>query len=295
MRILYFVLFLLLTAFSFSQQWCAPGSVWNYKLDDHQLGGTRLGYSELKFTGTEIVNGKSCHVISGYYKGILFNKYMPTIPATEQKWNYKFYTYQEASVIYISQGGRFDTLVNFNALPGDKWLSTFGSTTCVNGWNPRTVTDTGHVTINGIFLKTVTAGSRLFIEGIGGVQGFLFEKEVCYYDGGTDGEFTCFRSDNFPVYMSSKYSECANMVGLEESTGSVTIKVYPNPGDGKFNIVLPYAARVQVVNAQGRTVLIDFLQTGNNIIHLESEPSGFYLLELNDGANRHWLKLCKIN
>src|SRR4051812_36910120 len=118
---LFFILFFFRFV-CFSQQWCAPGSVWNYKLDEFHRGGGSNGYYELKVTGTDILNGKACHVISGYFKGTFYIANDPSGATTTFTTNYKYFTYQDSGVIYISRGGKFDTLVNFNALPGDKWL-----------------------------------------------------------------------------------------------------------------------------------------------------------------------------
>ena len=298
MKKIYFTFFLFIFHLSsFSQQWCAPGSVWNYKVDDNGYPNARLAYVELKVTGTDTLNGKDCYVILGEGKGINYNYWAPHLPSWPYNVGYKFYTYEDSGVIYISRGARFDTLVNFNALPGDKWLPVFLHPDCQSSEyiSPLTVQDTGHVTINGLYLKKITAGYQDFIEGIGGVTWFMYNYQTCIVDVQGDGQFTCFRADNFPVYISPLHKECVNWVSVPEVNASSRLQVFPNPGSGKFNIETGNNASARVFDLTGKLILFQQLGTGSSTIHLEQCPSGIYVLEVTEPQARHVRKLTKID
>jgi len=77
-----------------------------------------------------------------------------------------YYTYSNNNAIFLrNEVNAFDTLVNFNAFVGDKWLKPRSADTrCVK--RPFiTVTVNGHVIINGFYLKTVKTINSFTVSG----------------------------------------------------------------------------------------------------------------------------------
>jgi hypothetical protein len=73
------------------------------------------------------------------------------------------------------------------------------------------------------------------------------------------------------------------------AAGPVQMLVYPNPGDGRFNLQLglqsPESAHwLRVLDALGREVRrMDRLQSGNYTVELSGQPAGLYYFVLFDG------------
>jgi hypothetical protein len=293
---------LLFSMSSQAQTWCAPGATWHYELHVNGVGGTIKGSIELMFSDTATVKNKLCKVITGRFWGVHYNMYPPNTPTTNIAWNYAYYTYEDSGVVYIASDEGFDTIVNYNAVPGDKWLTAFGRG-CDFDREVLEVTDTGHVTINGNYLKTIEVKvhnpfisyPKLFIERVGNTNGFMYVRAGCFNDDISDGVFTCYSDDNFPLYKRAGVTECYTTVSVDELQLRDLVKVFPNPNSGYFKIEILRAAEVLIHSPAGSLLSRQFFPgEGSFDINIEAYPAGIYFVEVRDGTGRATYKIGKL-
>jgi hypothetical protein len=259
--LLYIVAFFSITVAT-AQVWCPPGATWHFK-----RGGPYYstdGVMELAYAGDVTQLGVSCKKLDAAFTGITMYSSPNVIT---QNFN-TYYTHLTNGVLYILNGSRFDTIVNFNALPGDKWLrpgfDSVGSGGC-NSRRPYTVIDTGHVMVNGSNLKKVTASylgfynngptntytfavQQTFVERIlfyGWASYNLFPID-CERDNIIGGppvtSFRCYEDDSFPLYNISNYG-CGSLTGIKSlQENADNIVIYPNPAEDRLTLELPNAS-----------------------------------------------------
>jgi len=92
------------------------------------------------------------------------------------------------------------------------------------------------------------------------------------------------------------------ILGVEDERISEFIKIYPNPGEGIFNVFINFSnsnhTRLKVTNILGETVLdfnINLLEDVENkySIDLTNYAKGIYIIELEIGQRRIYSKLIK--
>ena len=69
-----------------------------------------------------------------------------------------------------------------------------------------------------------------------------------------------------------------------ENNSQTTFKLYPNPNNGHFTILLPEnngSAKLEVLDLKGRIIFESILDQQSNELHLESLSSGTYWLRIN--------------
>lgn len=79
-------------------------------------------------------------------------------------------------------------------------------------------------------------------------------------------------------------------VGIEENSSVPVseLKVYPNPGNGLFNIyvsALSENSSVQVINGLGQLILTQRLRENTAVLNLTSLPKGIYFIKFREGEN----------
>ncbi|MFT5822786.1 MAG: hypothetical protein ACI8ZM_004043 [Crocinitomix sp.] len=142
---------------------------------------------------------------------------------------------------------------------------------------------------------TVTswAGGNLNIEA--NAEGYTYQWYECFdncivkYDGKTgqqldppdytDGDFSVAISDE----VCEVFSECIhiyNALSVVEEIGSA-IRIYPNPAKDFIYIDTPSDIRVEILNAQGAIMIVDF----GNKIDLQKLENGFYTIYTYDLSN----------
>jgi hypothetical protein len=73
--------------------------------------------------------------------------------------------------------------------------------------------------------------------------------------------------------------------GLNEHSGVLHVKVFPNPSEGNYFVECPTAGNLKVINAIGGIILEKNLNAGTSEIEMLSAPAGIYFIILNiDGA-----------
>jgi hypothetical protein len=194
--------------------------------------------------------------------------------------------------------------MNFNALPGDKWLRP-GPPPQPNGCNARNlmvVTDTGHVSINGFWLKTVkttytstslyTANTFTAIYTSTFIQrvffaGFIYHNlfpTYCEQDNVVPEipatVFRCYEDDGFGQYKLSM-EDCTAITGIATITDPELILVaYPNPNSGSFVVKLEHPTNVEIVNLLGEKVYrAVFEKSGEQTIEATHLVPGVYILK----------------
>ena len=233
-----------------AQSWCAAGAQWHYRVYIPMQVWWYDGYLELNNTGTVTVAGKVCNNLVGTYNGIYGTPLAPTVSISYGS----IQTYENNAVVYVYNNNTlvFDTLANFNANIGDKWLTinypTPTTSTC-NYPRPKiTVIDTGHVIINSLSLKKLVVTHQLYlttitdtiIEKIGTITNFLFPYYDCTIDGRPNGYFICYSDNNFPLYKKPGYTypcNYYNIVGITElKNNDNNLNIYPNPANEMLNV-----------------------------------------------------------
>ncbi|MFO8054326.1 MAG: T9SS type A sorting domain-containing protein, partial [Bacteroidales bacterium] len=102
--------------------------------------------------------------------------------------------------------------------------------------------------------------------------------------GATSASFTPSHDGDYAVIITqggcSDTSACINVagVGTEWQMKENGIEVYPNPGNGNFQLSLHEDAVVQVYNILGHPVYVKTLEKGTHILELEHLASGVYVL-----------------
>jgi hypothetical protein len=240
--------FLFLFTTNNAQTWCPAGAIWNYTFVP-QIGMQlpKSGAIEDKYVGDTIINGITCKHIQGTFSGML-TPFSPTVTVL----NYRnSYSYLSNGVLYASpNGSSFDTIVNFNAAIGDKWLKNLYLGQC-NSRKSITVIDTGRVLINNLSLKKIVTSytsSYVFssttytvsyvdtiIERIMSRINFMYPT-YCEVDNVTDfyldnGSFNCYQDDRFLLYKRAGVVDCGYLsIGLNENKATKNkLEIFPNP------------------------------------------------------------------
>ncbi|HQQ95341.1 MAG TPA: T9SS type A sorting domain-containing protein [Bacteroidia bacterium] len=294
-----------------AQTWCAPGAEWHLRSLMPFPLFYQDGYIKINPVAYGSYGTSTVYRLDGVFNGKLY-----TTPATyTQVTLYSLYTFESNQVIYARLNGSvtiFDTIANFNAVPGDSWRALYYSypladPTCTV--ERVTVTDTGHVMINGFSLKKLkvtmpyysTFRTYEIVERIGCLAGFLFPLKRCDIDGFDWGSLACFKDNTFPLYQPPGYTLPCDFttVGLGENNFvDSDFKVYPNPGSNKVIISFPELwngknTNLVVRDALGKKVKEQKL-TGTCEFDFGEYPAGFYQIELSIGnqilACKKWIK-----
>ncbi|MBL7902464.1 MAG: SBBP repeat-containing protein [Bacteroidia bacterium] len=95
-----------------------------------------------------------------------------------------------------------------------------------------------------------------------------------------------------PVVSTVNVSEC---VGISENPGinPSSVKVYPNPNNGLFNVESNTEAKVLVIDLQGRIIGNQSLVSGKNQISIEHLENGVYFLEVSHPHGKEVFRIVK--
>ena len=263
MKKLLLSLFALLYLQHEAQVWCTPGSVWRSGYSS--IWAT--GYKVLEYKGDTLLGTKLCNKLKE-------TRFVPAYPISLPRY---YFTYVDSLVVYLldQSTGNFDTLYNFGAKIGDTWRHAPTS-------RPRcaashvTVTDTGHVIIQGQSLRSFTlsqvraqptlGSAGLFgpvYERLGAIECYpYYADNMCPW--GTDAyigaPLTCFSDDQISDYKHNFNGSCDTYLSVNELThGGAGLVLYPNPSPGIFGLELPMAGagqeiRLTVTDITGREI-----------------------------------------
>lgn len=291
------VLFIFLFAFCFqakSQTWAPIGAQWHYRMN-YPIYPYLDGVLELNVTNTVIVNSIVCQQIIGTYYGKTMSASSPSTTIN----NYvdeKIYANNGVYYRYDADLNKFDTIANFNAAIGDKWLlsmlptSTFTNNGCPFAKPVVTVLNSGTVSINSQTLKQIVVTYSAWgtptitiVEKIGSTSGFLFPSYHCINDGPLYGEFNCYSDPGFALYKKAGVTICNYDPTNITEHELPEFKFYPDPVGAVLNIAAKNGDQIEVkiVDLAGREVLVS--TTKNQmayLVNVEKLTKGIYFVRL---------------
>ncbi len=299
-------LFIIQTLFCSAQIWSNLGAEWHYGYVNYGPPVSH-GYLKLKYVNDSLIGSVT-------YKKL---KVTPYYAYTFGMFtNYSILLNENSKLITLFTGN-IDTLFNFNANIGDKWLRVrIGSTSSDITRRYVTVIDTGHVIINSMSLKklvlsyqhggyataTVTNYLDTIYEKIGSVKQFLNPAEIETTPMIPDvsgnkvfANFRCYSDNTFALYQYSSALNCTAVVGIEENKLSINnISVFPNPTTTVLNIIDKYHqfnnATMEIKNYLGQIILTTPFSSQINLSNLSE---GMYFLTLKDEFNFNTIKIIK--
>jgi hypothetical protein len=292
-----------------AQMWCPPGATWHYRVNSPYTP-YQDGHIKLVVTNTVSINSITCNNMVGTFNG---KTPWPMSPTTTINGYVNFQTYENNNVVYKYNPYTFifDTIANFNANIGDKWLAILypnNPSTCQSNFHRSTISvvDTGHVLINSISVKKIKISiyytssfshTLNIIEKIGGTTWFLFSYDQCIVDGPSYGNFVCYSDDNFPLYnpTSTICNYVPSGVGVNENSLSNSIfKLYPNPTSGIFNMELNEPVSIKVYSVTGALVYERaYSESGNFQLDISHLSNGIYHLRTESSSGSSYSKLIK--
>jgi hypothetical protein len=296
MKQLLLIAFTLLFLDSQSQVWCTPGSVWHFP--DYSVNFS--GYKRLKYLYDTTIAGKTCNKLELFRIG-------QTIPGYYNTTGY-IYTHVNNQVVYfldfLANPTGFDTLYDFNAVPGDKWrMPHLSRPKCAASY--VTVFDTGHVMIQGQWLKsfTLTATIPPPIVSFSGLFGVVYERmgavdmypyqwgNVCATstDANTGGALRCFSDNQISEYKRNYTGQCEYMyVSVNElKEDQDLVRLYPNPTQGLLTLQLDQApsaipVSLQITDISGRELIQMDLENGKTEyqVDLKNLSNGVFFISM---------------
>ena len=227
-----------------------------------------------------------------------------------------YLTREQNNVVYMG----LDTLYNFNANVGDKWLRVRSGhgfsgipSQCATSRRTVTVLDTGHSIINSVNLKwlklsyefqavetltnTASTSTTIAYQKIGDIFG-RFDPSYCEaitqvtvitHNENPFGGFRCYKDDNFSTFQSPTYSlACDYTVTdiFENVFDKNNFIIAPNPSQSFINIYHPALKgkniNVKLFNLIGEMVDIqNYIQTTEQVnVDLNNLDKGVYFLNL---------------
>jgi hypothetical protein len=298
MRSIAIVIALIVSLHATAQQWCSPGAEWRYPYITqlHPQQGT-LRYT---YEGDSLYQGEVCqHFESRVYfpdqtQWGPWHSFTTTAPGVILFWN-----------TLVSQ---FDTLVNFDAVPGTGWS--------IIGFQSQeyfiTVQDTGISTIDGIPLRylVITSDPPWFgqptdtiYERVGALNLHNFSPIENYVmETPTLNGVGCYQDDEMqytrllPPWLETPCDMALSLLDQSTMTGT-TLTVYPNPVHDRFWIAGPSqmngTATIRVLD--GRGAVLGMWRMSGNVMQFDTDqwPSGLYLVEAMDDRHHftaRWLK-----
>ena len=279
-----------------SQNWCPTGATWHYKIG---FLGSFTGVDGLltyKYESDTIIQNLSCKKIKGVFTGFWSNYQYGT-----SHFYRNYYSRESNKVLYLYNSGKFDTIVNYNASIGDRWIKSVAAS-C----NKRLVVlviDTGHAVINGISLKGVKISYNDSVL-IGNPPHYkkyissywLYEKinyqsynnesldifdNLCEPNlaGNNDNAyitFRCYEDNYFPNYSIASTS-CNDITGIvKENDMNNSFNIFPNPSSGKIVFTTSFPFTIKLFDSQGDLIFEKNLNVGNQQVNLSSIPKGLY-------------------
>ncbi len=293
-------LLLSLTISITAQIWCAPYAEWHYT----RTSVSGVGYSKLTYAGTITVNAQLCQQINYFSE-----QQNPPSPTVNSYTLIPSYTRLSNNVVYLLNKNTnvFDTLYNYNAIPGSKWLlpSVYTNTVMAPcGKSLLTVIDTGHTIIQTVSLKwfkvqilknNITSSDTLY-ERFGLLNNYFFQYDNCssVYDYVEGGPLRCYNDNQIVNYKTVNFA-CNYLyiaTSLEENYTKNHLSLYPNPVNSILNLQVFFNFSkednlvIEVVDISGRKLHIEELNRNEEKITLnlkELENGMYFVKVINQG------------
>ena len=296
-------LFIIQTLFGSAQIWSNPGAEWHYGYVNYGPPVSH-GYLKLNYVNDSLIGSVT-------YKKL---KVTPYYAYTFGMFtNYSILLNENSKLITLFTGN-IDTLFNFNATIGDKWLRVrIGSSSSDITRRYVTVIDTGHVIINSMSLKklvlsyqhggyataTVTNYLDTVYEKIGSVKQFLNPAEtettplICDVSGyKVIANFRCYSDNTFALYQYSSALNCTAVVGIDENKLSFnnSLLIYPNPSNGDNSIHIEIGSEanavLKITNVLGEVIYTKIINGGTTQLNVTGSElkisTGMYFVTLQE-------------
>ena len=293
---------LLLILISFSKligqtSWSPAGAEWTYSY--YHPYPSANGYLVLKYVSDSVINTKTYKKIKSTFTGTNAAYGSGTVTLSQGY----YLLYQNAKLVHIYNGQvQDDTLFNFNANIGDKWLRMrhVSDPFCNAQRQQVTVLDTGSVIINSVKLKklvlsyvrgmwvgsSTTSYTDTVYEKIGSVKFHLVpwtcETSTPIPDVSGEyphGNFRCYTDNTFLTYQHPGTFGCYSAVSVNEMNTEDLIKIFPNPNNGSFKLQIDSEIKngeLIVFNSLGQKVHQQKMQRGENSIAANDLAKGLY-------------------
>jgi hypothetical protein len=289
MRILALTL-LLAPCCASGQQWFPDEAVWHH---GYVSGSGQQGHVRMEVAGDTAVGGQTCRKLerTRHTYDFLSQQYgtQPLAPIM---------AYEAGGIVwvYVPAIADFDTLYDFNAVPGDHWRLPAIPQPVFMPESHMVVTGTGTMLISSTTLRWmavdvhfVSDGGSLVvqdtvIERIGtGIYFLPHDHGNGEVDGQEAGLLRCYQDAEVGYSVTSQ--PCDIILGLEEATGTGPASAYPNPNTGMFTLSLPQypqARELMVYDATGRVVLSQVIAnvTGTVAADISGHENGPYLVQV---------------
>ncbi len=288
----------LITALASAQSWCPPGAEWHLSTGGYLFSG----YLHRTYTGDTLIAGRTAQRLAD--DGYIISNFSGQPVYLER--SAVHYTSLDDDLLLILRNNVWDTLVRFDAVPGDRWYP--GSVLpCPGEDHPSgmyQVVDTTTLWVDGLPLRSGTldgvqadgsliGGSPLpYHERIGLLGGLIFDP-WCFFDGGYES-VRCY-SDNEISYHAPDWPDACDLGLYVDRYLKKFSTLFPNPGTTHFTLTLqPGSHTITLFNATGRMVLEQRTTEEQLIIDTEGLPAGMYMVRIvgSTGAAHHlqWIK-----
>lgn len=292
-KLLLFTFVLFITITIKAQMFATPNSQWYY----NRTALIGPSYSQITLGGTVTVASKICTQLNYYSQTYNY----PSGPITTNSTIPYRYIYENNKVVFLHNPNtnNFDTLYNYNAVIGSKWLlPAIYTNTFFAPCNRTTITviDTGHTTIQGEYLKWLKTNVDTIYERIGFLNQYFFQYDNCTspYDYNEGGSLRCFNDNQIINYnrTSNLCNYLYSTTSINKNINNINFKIYPNPFSSNltlnyYNPITTDKKKIIIISPFGQI----FYQTEfyQNIITLDLSaiPGGAYIVQLylNDEFN----------
>ncbi len=280
MRIPTAVIVVMLSMTTTAQQWAPIGATWHYPwtINSGPPNPPISGYHLYESLLDTFINGQATRKVDSPF-------------ATNDG---PFYTHDVEGLIfiYVPSSDSFDTLFNFNAVPGDRWSFVplpFPLACSDESWVE--VVDTGRTVVDGLSLRWLAVDNHniledfeyvvpdTIIERLGPKNSFLLPHEHCNtaVSPGLIGGLLCYEDADIN-YMRPGITDCTLGMGITNRSSPIVLELFPNPGIDGFDLILPIRAQgmTTVYDARGATVLGPL--SGISATHVDATtwPTGLY-------------------
>jgi hypothetical protein len=265
-----------------AQNWCAPGATWNYATQASWGEGC---YEHLYVGATLLggVIGQNIFTASNfYYVDLGAVVYEPPHYYITTRWQ------DDIAWWWVPDLMDWDTLYNFGAVPGDKWLPPNFVGLCPP-YEWIEVVDTGSVLVSGVslhYLDIMQAGTEDTVYSRI-TERFGWEWEIniwppCVGPPEIISGLISYSDDEISWTNPAWTEGCFGVVGLEEQSSS-GIRLFPNPGNTQFTLDLPAGPHtITLFDATGRLVLQQRTTDTRPVVGTEVLPAGLYRISVSD-------------
>lgn len=301
MREILLTLFLL-PCMAAAQSWCPPGAEWHLSTGGYMFSG----YLHRIYTGDTLIGGRTAQRLAD--EGYIINSFSGQ--AVNQGRSAVHFTSVEDGLLLILRNNVWDTLVRFDAVPGDRWYP--GHEQPCGEDHPSgmyQVVDTTTLWVDGLSLRSGTLagvqadGSLIggpllpYHERIGLLGGLIFDP-WCMFDGGYES-VRCY-SDNEISYQAPDWTEACDFGLYVDRYHKGYVMPYPNPGTTNFTLggvegsLTPGPHTITLYDATGRMVLEQRTVDERPVIGTDELLPGKYMVRIVDssGGVHHlqWIK-----